>query len=89
MLNIRRCVMKYQGRVENGAVVFDTPDLLPEGAVVEVAVVDPPPPLEGTSFLDWVVALANSISDEDVEKMPADGSINHDHYLYGTVKREL
>jgi len=80
--------MKYQGHVENGTVVFDTPAVLPEGALVEVAVLDLPPSLDDVSFLDWVVELANSIADEEVAKMPTDGSINHDHYLYGTSKRE-
>ena len=28
------------------------------------------------------------IPDEEWEKMPADGSYQHDHYLYGTPKRE-
>ena len=29
------------------------------------------------------------IPDEEWENMPTDGSYQHDHYLYGTPKREL
>jgi hypothetical protein len=81
--------MTYQGHVENGAVVFDTPVTLPEGTKVEVAVsqvTDLPPKRKPI----WEIALelANSIPEEDARKMPTDGSINHDHYLYGTRKRE-
>ncbi len=81
--------MTYQGHVENGAVVLDTPVSLPDGAKVDVTVRDnPEPPRDAKSFVEWVVDLANSIPEEDVKKMPTDGSINHDHYLYGTRKRE-
>jgi len=81
--------MTYQGHVENGAVVLDEPVTLPDGAKVEVAIVkDTPPPHDGKSFAEWVVDLANSIPEEDVKQMPTDGSVNHDHYLYGAPKRE-
>ncbi len=80
--------MTYQGHVENGTVVLDLPVPLPEGAKVEVAVLDRRLPRDETPFLDWVLELANSIPEEDVNKMPTDGSINHDHYLYGTPKVE-
>ena len=81
--------MTYQGHVENGAVVLDTPVALPEGAKVEVAVLgmkDASPARK--PIWEIAVELANSIPEEDVKKMPTDGSINHDHYLYGTRKRE-
>lgn len=32
-------------------------------------------------------ARAENIPDEVWEKMPSDGSENHDHYLYGTPKK--
>jgi len=34
--------MTYRGHIENGSVVFDEPATLPEGAVVEVAVLAAP-----------------------------------------------
>ena len=81
--------MTYQGHVENGTVVLDPPAMLPEGAKVEVAVVDNRESRGDTqSFIEWIVDLANSIPEEDVRMMPEDGSINHDHYLYGTPKCE-
>jgi len=81
--------MTYQGHVENGTVVLDTPATLPEGAKVEIAVRESPAPSRDAQyFVEWVVDLANSIPEEDVKKMPTDGSINHDHYLYGTRKCE-
>lgn len=42
-----------------------------------------PPAVGGQHFLDWVV-------DHLVDKTdrPADGSAEHDHYIYGTPKRQ-
>ena len=81
--------MTYQGHVENGTVVLDTPGALPEGARVEIAVQEEPAPSQDAhAFLNWVLELANSIPEEDLEKAPKDGAINHDHYLYGTRKCE-
>ncbi|WP_158409465.1 hypothetical protein [Gloeocapsa sp. PCC 73106] len=34
-------------------------------------------------------AAAESLSEEDLDELPIDGSKQHDHYLYGTPKREL
>ena len=31
--------------------------------------------------------LAQATPDEELDKIPHDGSVNHDHYLYGTPKR--
>jgi hypothetical protein len=38
----------------------------------------------------WEVALelAAKVPPEEWEKLPRDGSINHDHYLYGAPKVE-
>jgi hypothetical protein len=38
---------------------------------------------------DILDQAANSIPPEERAKMPPDGSYQHDHYLYGTPKREL
>jgi hypothetical protein len=37
----------------------------------------------------WEVAaeISASIPLEEWEKLPSDGSVNHDHYLYGSPKR--
>lgn len=37
----------------------------------------------------WEVAkeISESVPLEEWEKLPSDGSINHDHYLYGSPKK--
>ena len=81
--------MTYQGHIENGTVVLDTPVALPEGAKVEVALLETTgEPPKRKPIWEIAMELANSIPEEDVRQMPTDGSINHDHYLYGTRKRE-
>jgi hypothetical protein len=81
--------MTYQGHVENGVVVLDTPEALPEGAAVEVAVLETTnTPYQRKPIWEIALELANSIPEEDVKKLPRDGSINHDHYLYGVPKQE-
>lgn len=39
------------------------------------------------SLLDIVREIEETIPDEVLEKLPVDGSINHDHYLYGARKK--
>jgi len=34
-----------------------------------------------------LLAIARSIPEEELAKLPRDGSINDDHYIYGTPKR--
>ena len=34
-----------------------------------------------------ITEISSEIPDEEWEKLPADGSVNHDHYLYGTLKK--
>ena len=81
--------MTYQGHVENGAVVLDVPVTLPEGAKVEVALLQPTDvPPKRKPIWEAALELAASIPEEDVKKMPRDASTNHDHYLYGTPRRE-
>lgn len=31
--------------------------------------------------------ISSEIPDEEWEKLPSDGSVNHDHYLYGAPKK--
>ena len=79
--------MTYRGRVRNGVVVLDDPTALPDGTEVTVR------PLEGgatggkgrerpTSLYERYKRFIGA-----VHGLPADFSINHDHYLYGTPKR--
>jgi hypothetical protein len=81
--------MTYQGHVENGSVVLDSPVELPEGVKVEISVLPLDEPVRDRKPI-WEVALelAASIPEEDLQRVPTDGAINHDHYLYGTAKVE-
>lgn len=40
------------------------------------------------SFLNFVESLVSDIPPEVLEKLPHDGATQHDHYLYGSSKRE-
>ncbi len=35
-----------------------------------------------------ITEISNRIPEEEWAKLPSDGSINHDHYLYGAPKKE-
>ena len=71
--------MTYRGHIKNGQIHLDEPARLPEGATVEVAVVEqqPPPP----SLWDKLRALAGTVEG------PEDWACNHDHYIHGTPRR--
>jgi len=73
--------MTYQGHIENGQVVLDEPAALPEGARVSVFVEEPGE--AGGSTLNW---LAEHAVDSDA--CSADLAHQHDHYLYGTPKKD-
>jgi hypothetical protein len=77
--------VSLEGRIENGRVVFDGPVPLPEGTPVRV---EPLPetsvaPPAAISFLEQLGNVVGAIHD-----WPEDLAINHDHYLYGTPKRQ-
>jgi len=71
--------MTYRGHVKNGQITLDEPAQLPEGAEVQVAVV------EGAAaeptIWDKLRAIAGTV------EAPEDWARNHDHYIHGTPKR--
>ncbi|MBI4581789.1 MAG: hypothetical protein HY718_18985 [Planctomycetes bacterium] len=73
--------MTYRGRVKNGVIVLEPPARLPEGAEVEVvsAPGEPAIPTLAERYKDFIGAI---------DGLPADLAENHDHYIYGTRKRE-
>jgi hypothetical protein len=76
--------MTYRGQIQNGVVVFQPAVSIPEGSTVDVTVVSNEPKpgrAEGTLYesLKDVIGI--------VDDMPADSSVNIDHYLYGVPKR--
>lgn len=78
--------MVYHGHVENGAVVLDEAVPLPEGAAVEIQVVDSALGEEDENIPTLYEQLKPFIG--QVEGLPPDASVNIDHYLYGLPKRQ-
>lgn len=78
--------MTYHGRVENGAVVLDDPAELPEGAEVEVVLLDN---AETTSEDDSIPTLYEQLKPVVgiAKGLPPDLAENHDHYLHGRPRR--
>jgi hypothetical protein len=79
--------MTFQGHVKNGVVHLDNGATLPEGAQVRVELAPASsnsPPAEETPTL--YASLEPFIGKAD--GLPPDMSVNLDHYLYGTPKRE-
>jgi hypothetical protein len=70
--------MIFEGRVENGAIVLETPTPLPEGARVRIEVISRTQP----TLLDRIGHLAGK-----AKNLPPDAAEQHDHYLYGTPKK--
>ncbi len=77
--------MTYKGHIENGAVVFDEPAELPDGALVRIDVLA----MASASREEAVPSLAESLAPfiGKAVGLPEDAAENHDHYLYGTPKR--
>jgi hypothetical protein len=88
--------MGLRGRVKNGVVVLSNGSKLPEGAVVEVALVSKKqikkapatkvarkPRAARRKSLGERLASVIGIA----KGLPPDMSVNHDHYLYGVPKR--
>ena len=78
--------MTLHGHVENGVIVLDNPGPLPEGAAVQVQIVMPP---IANSPDAAIPTLAETLKDfiGILEDLPEDAARNHDHYLYGTLKK--
>jgi hypothetical protein len=77
---MRSIAMSYRGRVRNGVIVLDPPATLPEGAKVEIS-----PATENSSEPTWAEVFKDVIG--KAVGLPADSSINHDHYLYGAPRK--
>ncbi len=78
--------MTLHGHIQNGVIVLDQQVSLPEGAKVEVQIV----PLQPEERQDELPPLAETLKDfiGILEGLPEDAAINHDHYLYGTPKKQ-
>jgi len=78
--------MVYDGHVEKGVVVVDSPVALPDGVRVKVEVI--PPVNESASdessptLLEQLAPLVGA-----AKGLPPDLARNHDHYLHGQPKQ--
>ncbi len=80
--------MTYRGCVQNGVVVLDAPAGLADGTVVRVHPVRKRPASRKSakklpSLYERLKPFIGSL-----DGLPADFSVNHDHYLYGVPKRQ-
>lgn len=76
--------MTFYGTFKNGVVVLEDPVCLPEGTRVTCETPDAvsTPTETRPKRHAGLLALAGSVDDDRT-----DGSVNHDHYLYGHPKR--
>lgn len=86
--------MTYRGHVENGVVLVDDPVRLPEGAAVQVKLIEPVlatpvPQLDsnGPAIEVELAALWADVSASEWAQLPSDLTDNLDHYIYGTPKK--
>jgi len=79
--------MVYRGWVRNGKIEIDNGAApLPEGAEVDITIketCDTPNAESPPSTYEQLKDIIGSVPD-----LPEDLSVNHDHYLYGTAKRQ-
>jgi hypothetical protein len=75
-------IMSLTGHVQNGVVVFDAPNGLPDGTAVKVEAIETPAKTGRRSLLDRLGDVVGK-----AEGLPADASQNVDHYLYGHPKK--
>ena len=68
--------MTYHGTIKNGKVELEPGESLPEGTRVRVEPLEPVPD------------PADNLADEAVSTGLQDLAAQHDHYTYGTPKRE-
>jgi len=79
--------MVYRGQVKNGRIEIDGGTRLPEGINVIITLkADVKESQDDGSVPTLFEQLADVIG--TVPDLPEDLSVNHDHYLYGTARRE-
>ena len=78
--------MTYLGHVSNGTIVLDDPVVLPDGMAVSIEPLEVVPDQLPEAIPTLYERLEPFIG--KAEGLPPDASVNHDHYLYGTPKRE-
>ncbi len=79
--------MVYRGHVVNGLVKLDEPVHLPEGAEVKVELVPSTDESCVEAEIPTLYERLRSLAGA-VKGLPPDMSVNVDHYLYGSPKRQ-
>jgi hypothetical protein len=74
--------MTIRGHVQNGVVVIDGAQSLPEGAQVEVSLVLPKDNSEQGPLRNLLLEFAGT-----VEGLPSDMAEQHDHYIHRRPKK--
>ena len=76
--------MTYRGHVHNGVVVLEEPIVLPEGASVEIDLVDDDKEAKesGDTLYEQLAPLVGA-----AKGLPPDLATNHDLYLHGQFKK--
>jgi hypothetical protein len=66
--------------------IASKPELLPIEPVERIVLTE-----EEKKRPIWELILdrAHKIPEEEMDRVPHDGSVNHDHYLYGAPKKEV
>jgi hypothetical protein len=75
-------VMELEGTVQNGVIVVNSPDPLPEGTKVKIVVETPGEPARKSTLGERLLKHAGTVTD-----LPPDMAEQHDHYIHGTPKR--
>ena len=83
--------MTARGKIRKGKVVLEDPSALPDGTEVEVrptkkrkrAAKGKKPKARPRTLADRLASVMGKATG-----LPADASVNHDHYLYGTPKQQ-
>jgi hypothetical protein len=74
--------MELQGTVQNGVIVVDSTESLPEGTKVKIVVETLGEPARKLTLRERLLKLAGTVDD-----LPPDMARNHDYYIHGTPKR--
>lgn len=74
--------MTLLGHVKNGRIELDEPLSLPEGAKVQIELLDGQDHTGAPTLSEKLLRYAGRITDA-----PSDLAAQHDHYLHGTAKK--
>lgn len=77
--------MTHRGHMQNGVIVLDPPAAIPDGAQVEITVVNPPTDADADEIPSLYDRLKSAVG--KAQGLPEDAAHNHDHYLYGLPKK--